>query len=80
MEKIAIALFVLSLVPSGKIVFGHALGLSAGTHKTRRHSKTGKVICPRCGHLDDGDHVKRIDRPREGGLKSQLYAVCLKCR
>jgi adenine-specific DNA methylase len=36
----------------------------------------GKAICPRCGHVMDGDQVKAIARSREGGLASQMYAVC----
>jgi putative DNA methylase len=38
--------------------------------------KDGKAICPRCGHIMDGDEVKALARSREGGLGSQLYAVC----
>ena len=38
--------------------------------------KDGKAICPRCGHVMDGDEVKAIGRSHEGGLASQLYAVC----
>lgn len=38
--------------------------------------KDGKAICPRCGHVMDGDEVKAVARSREGGLAAQLYAVC----
>lgn len=38
--------------------------------------KDGKAICPRCGHLMEGDEVKAVARSREGGLAAQLYAVC----
>lgn len=38
--------------------------------------KDGKAICPRCGHVMDGDEVKALARSREGGLAAQLYAVC----
>ena len=38
--------------------------------------KDGKAICPRCGHIIDGDEVKTVAQSREGGLGSQLYAVC----
>jgi len=38
--------------------------------------KDGKAICPRCGHIMDGDEVKAVARSREGGLAAQLYAVC----
>lgn len=38
--------------------------------------KDGKAICPRCGHVMDGDEVKAAARSREGGLAAQLYAVC----
>jgi putative DNA methylase len=38
--------------------------------------KDGKAICPRCGHIMDGEEVKAVARSREGGLASQLYAVC----
>ena len=40
--------------------------------------KDGKAICPRCGHLMEGDEVKQVARSHEGGLSSQLYAVCSK--
>jgi adenine-specific DNA methylase len=38
--------------------------------------KDGKALCPRCGHVMDGDEVKAIARSREGGLATQMYAVC----
>ncbi len=38
--------------------------------------KDGKALCPRCGHVMDGDEVKAIARSREGGLAAQMYAIC----
>jgi putative DNA methylase len=38
--------------------------------------KDGKTLCPRCGHVMDGDEVKVFARSREGGLAAQMYVVC----
>jgi putative DNA methylase len=38
--------------------------------------KDGKAICPRCGQIMDGEAVKTIARSHEGGLATQMYAVC----
>jgi adenine-specific DNA methylase len=40
--------------------------------------KDGRALCPRCGHVMDGDQVKEIARSRPGGLPSQMYAVVSK--
>ena len=37
--------------------------------------KDGSAICPRCGHVIDGDEVKAFAQ-RSGGLPSQMYAIC----
>lgn len=37
--------------------------------------KDGSAICPRCGHVIDGDEVKAFAL-RSGGLPSQMYAIC----
>lgn len=43
--------------------------------------KGGSAICPRCGHVMDGDQVKaaaraRTERGEGAGLAAQLYGVC----
>lgn len=40
--------------------------------------KDGKAICPRCGHVMSSDEVKEQGRSLEGGLQSQIYAICSK--
>jgi adenine-specific DNA methylase len=37
--------------------------------------RDGKVICPRCGRVEEGDMVKEFARSQTGGLDAQLYAV-----
>jgi putative DNA methylase len=37
--------------------------------------RDGKVICPRCGRVEEGTRVKEFAQSREGGLDAQLYAV-----
>ena len=35
----------------------------------------GKVICPRCGRIEQGEDVKQFARAQSHGLEAQLYAV-----
>jgi adenine-specific DNA methylase len=37
--------------------------------------RDGKVICPRCGRVEDSEQVKAFAKGRQGGLDAQLYAV-----
>ncbi len=37
--------------------------------------RDGKVICPRCGSVEEAEKVKEFGRSQEGGLEAQLYAV-----